>query len=54
VLAKTKKKLEEASNTIDAAEVRTRAMQRQLRAVEALPEVRTLQLFPEQEDAADA
>jgi DNA recombination protein RmuC len=54
VLAKTKKKLEEASNTIDAAEVRTRAMQRQLRAVEALPEVRTLQLFPEQEDNADA
>jgi DNA recombination protein RmuC len=56
VLAKTKKKLEEASSTIDAAEVRTRAMQRQLRAVEALPEVRTLQLFPEpeQEDNADA
>ena len=37
VLAKTKKKLEEASATIDAAEVRTRAMTRQLRAVEALP-----------------
>jgi DNA recombination protein RmuC len=54
VLAKTKKKLEEASNTIEAAEVRTRAMQRQLRVVEALPEVRTLQLFPEQEDNADA
>ncbi|HEY1091846.1 MAG TPA: DNA recombination protein RmuC [Burkholderiaceae bacterium] len=38
VLAKTKKKLEEASNTIDAAEVRTRAMTRQLKTVEALPE----------------
>ncbi len=37
VLAKTKKKLEEASSTIDAAEVRTRAMARQLRAVEATP-----------------
>jgi DNA recombination protein RmuC len=37
VLAKTKKKLEEASSTIDAAEVRTRAMARQLRSVEALP-----------------
>jgi len=37
VLAKTKKKLEEASSTIDAAEVRTRAMVRQLRTVEALP-----------------
>ena len=38
VLAKTKKKLEEASNTIDAAEVRTRAMSRKLKTVEALPE----------------
>jgi DNA recombination protein RmuC len=46
VLAKTKKKLEEASNTIDAAEVRTRAMARQLRGVEALPEGRTAQLLP--------
>lgn len=38
VLAKTRKKLAEAASTIDAAEVRTRAMTRQLRAVEALPE----------------
>jgi DNA recombination protein RmuC len=38
VLAKTKKKLDEASHTIDDAEVRTRAMARQLKAVEALPE----------------
>jgi DNA recombination protein RmuC len=37
VLAKTKKKIEEAHSTIDAAEVRTRAMRRQLRDVEALP-----------------
>src|SRR5205814_10075329 len=37
VLAKTKKKLDEASRTIDDAEVRTRAMARQLRTVEALP-----------------
>jgi DNA recombination protein RmuC len=37
VLARTKKKLEEASSTIDAATVRTRAMARQLREVEALP-----------------
>ena len=36
VLEKTRKKLHEASQTIDAAEVRTRAMARQLRAVEAL------------------
>ena len=38
VLAKTRKKLEEAANTIDAAEVRTRAMTRKLKSVEALPD----------------
>ncbi|QPF72836.1 DNA recombination protein RmuC [Roseateles sp. DAIF2] len=38
VLAKTKKKLEEAANTIDSAEVRTRAMTRKLKTVEALPD----------------
>jgi DNA recombination protein RmuC len=37
VLAKTRKKLDEASNTIGAAETRTRAMTRQLKQVEALP-----------------
>jgi DNA recombination protein RmuC len=37
VLARTKKKLDEASNTIVEAEVRTRAMERQLRVVEAMP-----------------
>jgi DNA recombination protein RmuC len=37
VLAKTKKKLEEVHSTIDAAEVRSRAMSRQLKGVEALP-----------------
>ncbi len=47
ILAKTKKKLEEASNTIDAAEVRTRAMARQLRSVEALPDTRSAQLLPD-------
>jgi DNA recombination protein RmuC len=46
VLAKTRKKLEEASNTIDLAERRTRAMSRELRTVEALPETRTAQLLP--------
>jgi DNA recombination protein RmuC len=46
VLAKTRKKLEEASNTIDMAERRTRAMSRELRAVEAMPEARTAQLLP--------
>jgi DNA recombination protein RmuC len=46
VLAKTKKKLAEASDTIDAASVRTRAMERRLRTVEALPDARTAQLLP--------
>jgi DNA recombination protein RmuC len=46
VLAKTKKKLDEASATIDAAEVRTRAMARQLKTVEALPEAQAQQLLP--------
>ncbi len=46
VLAKTKKKLDEASKTIDAAEVRTRAMARSLRDVEALPDERAQALLP--------
>jgi DNA recombination protein RmuC len=45
VLAKTRKKLEEATSTIDAAEVRTRAMTRQLKSVEALPETQAQQLL---------
>jgi DNA recombination protein RmuC len=53
VLAKTKKKLEEAGNTIDQAEVRTRAMVRQLRSVEAMPEGRTAELLPSLAAAAD-
>ena len=44
VLAKTRRKLAEASHTIEAAEVRTRAMARQLRSVEALPEAEALRL----------
>jgi len=47
VLAKTKKKLDEARNTIDAAEVRTRAIDRQLRQVEALPKNEASLLLPE-------
>ncbi len=53
VLAKTKKKLQEASNTIDAAEVRTRAMTRQLKSVEALPEGDTQRLLQLEAEAAD-
>jgi DNA recombination protein RmuC len=37
VLAKTKKKLQEASNTIDKAEVRTRAIERKLKKVQEVP-----------------
>jgi DNA recombination protein RmuC len=37
VLAKTKKKLIEATDVIDKSEVRTRAIERKLRNVEALP-----------------
>ena len=46
VLAKTRKKLEEATNTIDAAAVRTRAIDRQLRGVEALPEGEARAILP--------
>jgi DNA recombination protein RmuC len=38
VLAKTKKKIEEAGNQIDLAETRTRQMARKLKSVEAMPE----------------
>ena len=46
VLAKTKKKLDEASHTIDQAATRTRAMARQLRSVESLPEHQAQPLLP--------
>lgn len=54
VLAKTKKKLEEASHTIDAAQTRTRAMDRRLRGVELLPETAAQQaLLPGLDATAD-
>ncbi|MCB9867346.1 MAG: DNA recombination protein RmuC, partial [Phycisphaerales bacterium] len=37
IISKVKKKLSEAANTVDEASVRTRAMNRKLKAVEALP-----------------
>ena len=46
VLAKTRKKLQEASNVIDDAETRTRVMGRALKQVEALPESQAQQLLP--------
>ena len=46
VLAKTKKKLDEASSTIDQAQTRTNVMTRRLKSVEALSEHRTQVLLP--------
>ena len=46
VLAKTKKKLDEASNSIDLAERRTRVMWKQLRGVESVSEERAQVLLP--------
>ena len=53
VLAKTKKKLDEASSTIDAAATRTRAMERRLKTVEALPDAQVTRLLPGLAAAAD-
>ncbi|UCH22586.1 MAG: DNA recombination protein RmuC [Deltaproteobacteria bacterium] len=49
VLAKTKKKLQEASNTIDKAEVRTRAIERKLRKVQQVPKSDAVELIEEDE-----
>jgi DNA recombination protein RmuC len=45
VLAKTRKKLEEAQNVIDSATQRTRVMNRRLRDVESLPESEAVALL---------
>lgn len=45
VLEKTQKKLQEASHTIDEAARRSRAMERKLKTVEALPESEALSLL---------
>jgi DNA recombination protein RmuC len=46
VLAKVKSQLATASNTIESAEVRTRAMTRALKTVEALPTEQSARLLP--------
>lgn len=46
VLAKTKKKLDEASSTIEAAQTRTQVMTRKLKSVEGLSDVRAQSLLP--------
>ena len=54
VLARTKKKLDEASSSIDEAQTRTNVMTRRLKSVEALSEPRTQVLLPGAEaDLAD-
>lgn len=45
VLEKTKRKLEEASNTIDAAQTRANVMNRKLKSVTALPETQAQQVL---------
>jgi DNA recombination protein RmuC len=45
MLAKTKKKLQEAQNTIGQTEQRTRVMANRLESVEALPDPRVRDLF---------
>jgi len=49
VLAKTKKKLQEASNTINNAEVRTRAIERKLKKVQEIPMEESAKLIGEEE-----
>lgn len=49
ILDKTQKKLQEASNTIESASVRSRAIERRLRSVEALPISEIDEVLPELE-----
>ena len=49
VLLKTKKKLDEASNTIDAAAIRTRVIERKLRTVQELPAAEAVTLLEDGE-----
>jgi len=49
VLAKTKKKLREASHTINQAEVRTRAIERKLRDVQEIPQAVAAELIDDSE-----
>jgi DNA recombination protein RmuC len=51
VLAKTKQQLQSVSNSLDTAEVRSRAIVRKLRDVEELPTARAGALLPDDDDA---
>ncbi|MDB5084618.1 MAG: recombination protein RmuC [Bacilli bacterium] len=53
ILEKTQKKLLEASNTIDDASRRSRAIERKLRSVQELPASESNQLLPELDEVLD-
>ncbi|MDQ5926905.1 MAG: recombination protein RmuC, partial [Pseudomonadota bacterium] len=53
VLAKTRKKLDEASNTIASVETRTRVMGRALKQVEAMPDAQAQALLPGEIESED-
>jgi DNA recombination protein RmuC len=53
VLAKTKKKLQEASNTIDDAEIRTRSIERKLKKVEEVPIGPSVELIEDSAEESD-
>ena len=53
VLAKTKKKLQEASNTIDQAEIRSRVITRKLGKVQELPPADSVKLITPAENEDD-
>ena len=47
VLARTKQQLQTVSNSLDGAEVRSRAIAKRLRDVESLPQAQARELLPE-------
>lgn len=53
VLEKVRDKLDQARNQIDETGVRSRAIERKLRGVEALPDVRAAEMLPERSDGDD-
>jgi len=53
ILEKTKKKLEEATNVIDKAGIRSRAIERKLRTVQELPQEHRIELLDEPADIDD-
>lgn len=54
VLAKTKKKLEEATNVIDSAGIRSRAIERKLKDVQVLPQDKSSLLLESHDDELNA